>query len=92
MAAVDHLVELQLQGREGGQRAADTGPEEGVGEALLRVVAEEGEEVAEQQRPGHVDGEGRPGPGAGAVRRRLRQADPDQRPDDAAEVDRRQSA
>ena len=50
------------------------------------------EEVAEQQRPGHVHREGRPWPRPGAVRRRLRQPDPGQRPDHAAEVDRRNPA
>ena len=54
-------------------------------QALGRVVAVEREEVAEQQRPGHVDREGRPGPLPGLGRRRLGQADPDQRPDHAAE-------
>ena len=63
-----------------------------MGEALLGVVAEAGEEVAEQQRPDHVDREGRPGPLPRPVRRRLGQPDPDQRPGHAAGVDRRQLA
>jgi len=63
-----------------------------VSQALLGVVAEEGEEPAEQQRPRHVHREGRPGPLAGIDRDRLRQPDPEQRPDHAAEVDRQQLA
>ena len=71
VAPVDHLVQLQLHGREGGQGAADAGAEEGVTQALRRVVAEEREEVAEQQRPDHVHHEGRPRPLPGTGRRRL---------------------
>jgi hypothetical protein len=86
--ALNHPQQLQLDGREGGQRAADPDGEEGMGEAVLRVVAQTGEGVAEQQGADHVDGEGRPGPLPRAVRRRLRQADPGQCPKDAADVDR----
>ena len=93
MARVDHLEELELQGREGGQRAADAGGQEGRSARLSgAVAAERGDEVAEQQGAGHVDGEGRPGPGGGPVRRRLRQADAGEGADHAAGVDRRQAA
>ena len=56
------------------------------------VAAHRGDQEAEQQRAGHVDREGRPGPGAGAVRGGLGQADPGQGADDAADVDRREAA
>src|SRR5680860_605951 len=49
VARADQLEQLQLQGGEGGQGAADPGGEEGVGEAVLGVVAQAGDEVAEQQ-------------------------------------------
>ena len=76
-----NLEELELQGREGGQRAADPGGEEGVGEAVLGVIMKTGEGIAEQQGADHVDGKGGPGPLARSVRRSLRQADPGQRPE-----------
>jgi hypothetical protein len=47
MTSIDHLEQLELQGREGGQGATDAGGEKGVREAVLWVVAEAGDEVAE---------------------------------------------
>ena len=90
--AVDQLVELQLQGREGGQGAADAGASKRVGRLSSGWSRQQREEEAERQRAGQVDGEGRPGPGPGRGRKRLRQPDPDQRPGDTAGVDRRQLA
>jgi hypothetical protein len=59
-----------------------------VGEAVLGVVAEAGEEVAERQRADHVDREGAPGPAPRRVRSRLGKADAGESADDAAGVDR----
>ena len=89
---VDHLVELQLHGREGRQRAAEAGAEERVAQALLRVVAEQGEEVAEQQGADHVDREGRPRPLPRRGAAPPPPARPGSAPRHAAGVDRRQAA
>src|SRR5262249_34096247 len=88
----DHFEQLELQSREGGQRAADAGGEERMGKAVLGVVAEPGEEVAEQQGADHVDPEGSPGPAIGPMRRRLREADASQRAEHSPEVDSREAA
>ncbi len=47
-----------------------------MGEALGGMVAQVPEEEAERHRPDHVDDEGRPRPGARAVRSRLGESDP----------------
>src|SRR5258707_569306 len=56
------------------------------------VVAEASDEVAEQHRAVHVDGECRSRPSPRPMWRRLGQADPGQRPEHAANVDRSQAA
>jgi len=92
MAPVDHLEELELEGREGRQRAGDAGSEEGVGKAVLGVVVQAGDEVAEQERADHVCGERSPGPAARPVRRRLGQADARQGAKNASRIDRKQAS
>src|SRR6201996_3501187 len=91
VAAFDHLEELQLQGRERRQGAAEAGRQEGapVGRGG-QPLAEAGHEPAEQRGGDHVRDEGRPGPRVDPMRQRLRQPDPRQRADHPAHVDRPQ--
>ena len=60
---VDHVEELELEGREGGQGPAEAGGEEGEARALGAVAAHRADEEPEQEGAGEVDREGRPGPG-----------------------------
>ena len=92
VAGIDHFEQLQLHRGERGQRPADARRQERVRDAVVRMVAQPGDEVAEQERADHVDGKCRPGPAVRTVRSELREPDPGQRPDHPAQVDRRQAA
>src|SRR3954454_16516365 len=93
VAVVEHPQQLELQGREGRESAAQPGAEERPPVARGRqALLQAGGEVAEQRGAGDVHGEGHPRPAAGVRRERLRESRARQGAEAAAGEDGRQLA
>ena len=91
-ARVDHLEELELEGGEGGQGAAEAGGEEGEAVALGAVAAQGADEEPSSRAPAMLTAKVAQGQEAAPCGSGLGEPDPGEGADHAAGVDRRQAA